>query len=64
MLIKNLFRYWTYQLFSPETVLKEKYEAFKALLAHDKAAHEHLAALEDLYYHHKRYDFQAVVKNL
>ena len=62
MLIKNLFRYWTYQLFSPETVLKEKYEAFKALLAHDKAAHEHLAALEDLYYHHKRYDFQAVVK--
>jgi len=62
MLIKNLFRYWTYQLFSPETVLKEKYEAFKALLAHDKAAHEHLAALEDLYYHHKRYDFQAVIK--
>jgi len=62
MLIKNLFRYWTYQLFSPETVLKEKYEAFKALLAHDKAAHEHLATLEDLYYHHKRYDFQAVVK--
>jgi len=62
MLINNLFRYWTYQLFAPETVLKEKYEAFKTLLAHDKAAHEHLAALEDLYYHHKRYDFQAVVK--
>ena len=62
MLIKNLFRYWTYQLFSPETVLKEKFEAFKALLAQDKAAHEHLAALEDLYYHHKPYDFQAVVK--
>ena len=60
--MKNLFRYWTYQLFSPETVLKEKYEAFKALLDHDKAAHEYLAALEDLYYHHKRYDFQAVVK--
>jgi pyruvate,water dikinase len=62
MLIKNLFRYWTYQLFSPETVLKEKYEAFKVLLAQDKAVHEHLAALEELYYNHKRYDFQAVIK--
>ncbi|SMC94759.1 pyruvate, water dikinase [Desulfocicer vacuolatum DSM 3385] len=62
MLIKNLFRYWTYQLFSPETVLKEKYDAFKSLLAHDKAAHEHLAALEELYYHDKRHDFQAVIK--
>ncbi len=49
-------------MFSPETVLKEKYEAFKTLLAQDKAAHEHLAALENLYYNHKRYDFQAVVK--
>lgn len=62
MLIKNLFRYWTYQLFAPEKVLKEKYQAFKVLLTHDKAAHEHLAALEDIYYNNRRYDFQAVVK--
>jgi len=62
MFIKNLFRYWTYQIFSPETVVKEKYEAFKLLLTHDKVAHEHLADLEELYYNHKRCDFQAVVK--
>jgi len=48
MLIKNLFRYWTYQVFSPGTVLREKYESFKALLEYDKAAHEFLATLEDI----------------
>lgn len=62
MLIKNLFRYWTFQVFSPGTVLREKYESFKALLEHDKAAHEFMATLEDYYYSHKKYDFQAVVK--
>ncbi len=61
MLIKNLFRYWTFQVFSPGTVLREKYESFKALLEHDKEAHEFMAALEDMYYTKKKYDFQAVV---
>ena len=61
MLIKNLFRFWTYQVFSPGTVLREKYESFKALLEHDKAAHEFMAALEDMYYTPEKYDFQAVV---
>ena len=61
MLIKNLFRYWTYQVFSPSLVLKEKYECFKRLLKHDKAAHEFMAVLEDMYYSEKKYDFQAVV---
>lgn len=62
MLIKNLFRYWTYQIFSPGTILREKYESFKTLLEHDKAAHEHMASLEDLYYRQKKFDFQAVIK--
>jgi len=62
MLIKNLFRYLTYQVFSPGTVLRKKYESFKALLAHDKAAHEFMAILEDIYYGQKKYDFQVVVK--
>ncbi len=62
MLIKNLFRYWTYQVFSPGTILREKYESFKALLEYDKAAHEFMADLEDIYYTQKRCDFQAVVK--
>jgi len=62
MSIKNLFRYWTFQVFSPGTVLREKYESFKMLLEHDRAAHEFMATLEDYYYNPKRYDFQAVVK--
>ncbi len=61
MPIKNLFRYWTYQIFSPDIVLKEKYESFKELLEYDKTAHEFMATLEDMYYSQKKYDFQAVV---
>ncbi|WP_232364226.1 PEP/pyruvate-binding domain-containing protein [Desulforapulum autotrophicum] len=33
------------------------------MLAHDKAAHEHLAILEELYYSPKPWDFQAVVRH-
>lgn len=62
MLIKNLFRHWTYQVFAPGTVLREKYEAFKRLLGHDRSAHEHLAVLEDLYYNQRRVDLEFVVR--
>jgi pyruvate,water dikinase len=61
MLIKNLFRHWTFQVFLPGTVLREKYEAFKLLLEHDKVAHEVMAELEEVYYNQKKVDFQAVV---
>ena len=62
MLIKNLFKYWTYQVFSPGTILREKYESFKTLLEYDKAAHEFMATLEDIYYTQKKCDFQSIVK--
>lgn len=62
MLIKNFFRYWTYQVFSPGTILREKYNAFKLLLKYDKAAHELMADLEELYSAQKKSDFQTVVK--
>jgi len=61
-MLKNLFKYWTYQIFSPKTVLKEKYESFKTLLKCDKIAHEFMAVLEDIYYTPKKCDFQTVVK--
>ncbi len=64
MLLKNLFRHWTYQVFSPGTVLQEKYEAFKALLAHDKAAHEVMAELEDIYYNQERVDFSQITQKV
>jgi pyruvate,water dikinase len=62
VLLKNLFKYWTYQVFSPGTVLREKYEAFKSLLAHDKCAHEVMAELEEIYYNQIRVDFQVIAK--
>lgn len=60
MLIRNLFKHWTYQIFSPGTALKEKYAAFKSLLTHDKRAHELMAALEEIYYQGRKRDFSAV----
>ena len=60
MLIKNLFKYWTYQVFAPGVVLREKYDDFKSLLAHDKRAHELIARLEEIYYHQLRVDFSVI----
>lgn len=36
MLMKNLFRHWTYQVFAPGTVPRDKHEAFSA--GHDRSA--------------------------
>jgi len=40
MLKTNLFKYLTYQVFAPGTLLREKYEAYKSLLDYDRRAHE------------------------
>lgn len=61
MLLGNLFKYWTYQVFAPGPLLKERYAAFKSLLTHDKRAHELIAELEDIYYHRQKRVFYAVV---
>ena len=60
MLLKSLFKYWTYQVFSPGTVLREKYEAFKLLLENDKCAHEVMAELEDIYHNQIKVDFKFI----
>ncbi len=62
MLIKTLFKYWTYQVFSPGSVLRERYEAFKSLLSHDRRAHELMAELEEIYYDQMRVDFQVITE--
>ncbi len=49
-MIGDLFKYWTYQVFSPGTVLKEKYEAFQSLLQFDQSAHEEMAELQRICY--------------
>ena len=60
MLLKSLFKHWTYQVFSPGTVLREKYEAFKLLLENDKCAHELMAELEDIYHNQIKVDFKFI----
>jgi len=62
MLTGNLFKYWTYQLFAPGKLLREKYAAFKSLLDHDKRAHDLMAQLEEIYYQRRKLDFSAVQK--
>ena len=63
MLLKSLFKHWTYQVFSPGTVLREKYEAFKLLLENDKCAHELMAELEDIYHNQIKVDFKFIEAN-
>ena len=60
MLKTNLFKYWAYQVFAPGTVLREKYEAFKSLLNHDKCSHELMAELEEIYYNKTKVDFKFI----
>ena len=62
MLIQDLFKHWTYQVFLPGEVLREKYEDFKSLLSQDIRAHELMADLEEIYYQKKRVDIQVVEK--
>jgi len=58
--LTRLFKYWTYQVFSPGTVVREKYEAFKSLLRHDKRAHEVMADLEEIYQEEIKVDLKAI----
>ncbi len=56
MFNKELFRHWTYQVFSPGALLRTKYNAFKELLRHDARALELIADLEDYFYGHELAD--------
>ena len=60
MRLKNIFKYWTHQLFKPDIVLQDKYASFKSLLGHDKRAHELMAELEEIYYHQIAVDFKVI----
>jgi pyruvate,water dikinase len=60
MYIKSLFRHWTYKLFAPGTLLREKYEAFRKLLEYDKRSHELIAELQEIHYDGRKVDFTAV----
>ena len=50
MLKNKYLKRWTYNIFAPDLLQREIYEAFKRLLAHDRSCHELMADLQDLYY--------------
>jgi pyruvate,water dikinase len=60
MPVKNIFKYWTQQFFTPDVVLQEKYSSFKSLLSHDIQAHELMAELEEIYYNQLVVDFKVI----
>ncbi|EPR43386.1 pyruvate phosphate dikinase PEP/pyruvate-binding protein [Desulfovibrio sp. X2] len=50
MQLPRLFRFWAERIFAPETALKRKYDAFRALLSHDKRALECITEIEEILY--------------
>ena len=58
----NLFKHWTYQLFSPSGAVRKKYESFKELLDNDRRSHELMADLEEIYYNRTKVDIVRVAR--
>jgi len=61
-MMRNLFTYWTRQLFKPGALIQEQYTAFQSLLEADKRAHERMAELEEILYDQVPVDFCAIEK--
>lgn len=56
MKLNRLFKHWSFRIFAPGTVLREKYEAFKRLLIYDARCHEQMAEFQDLLHGNRRED--------
>jgi pyruvate,water dikinase len=48
MYLRQLFNYWTLQVFAPGKLLRLKYQAFKELLRHDKKSLELITDLDEI----------------
>ncbi len=59
-MLKHLFRHLTYQVFSPGTLLRNKYNAFREVLRHDNIALERIADLEEIYYEDQYADWARI----
>lgn len=60
MQLNSLFKHWSYRIFAPGTLLREKYEALKQLLSYDIACHEQMAEFQDLLHDGQREDFATI----
>jgi pyruvate, water dikinase len=59
--IKEIFKHWTYQVFSPGSLLRYRYDAFRNLLKYDTIALELIAELEEISYCREKVDYARVV---
>lgn len=59
--IKQLFKHWTYSVFAPSALLRDKYNAFKNLLRYDNYALEIVADFEEISYGQELVDWTRVV---
>ncbi len=50
MIISQLFKHWTYQVFAPGALLRTKYDAFRKLLRLDEACLQLIAELEEIHF--------------
>jgi pyruvate,water dikinase len=62
MLLNTLFKHWSYQIFAPGTIIREKYEAFKLLLRYDGRCHEQMAELQRLLHGFQQEDLSRIRK--
>lgn len=61
MLLTELFRHWTFQVFAPGTLLRTKYNAFKELLALGEQCLDRIADIEEIAYGQAPADWARVV---
>lgn len=59
--IKQLFKHWTYSLFAPSALLREKYNAFKNLLRFDNYSLELIADFEEISYGREQVDWARII---
>jgi pyruvate,water dikinase len=60
MYLRQLFKHWTLQVFTPGRLLRRKYKSFKELLRHDKKSLELISDLEELLYGRVQADWAQV----
>ncbi|MEF3698492.1 PEP/pyruvate-binding domain-containing protein [Desulfolutivibrio sp.] len=61
MSLTQLFRHWSYQIFAPGILLREKYNAFKELLRYDDLCLDIIAEIEDIHYGNEHADWARIV---
>ncbi len=62
MVLNKLFKHWSFRIFAPGTIMREKYEAFKTLLRFDARCHEQMAEFQDLFHGEHREDLSRIRK--